>query len=143
MSDSAGAADRSRILYAVLTFAVLGLGLASRSSAAQNLPKFVSAYSGDTLWALMVFFLFAFVFRTSSSYRVAAYAGAFAAAIEVSQLFHFSWLEAIRSLPGMRLVFGYGFLWTDLLCYAVGILIGWAADTIICRRTGSGTADKR
>jgi hypothetical protein len=64
----------------------------------------------------------------TTSNRVALLAMIFATSIEVSQLFRPDWLEYIRNLPGMRLVFGYSFLFSDLLCYATGIAIGWIGE---------------
>ncbi len=49
---------RNRILYAVLAAACIGLGLASRAFRA-DLPAFLGEYGGDTIWAMMVYFLFA------------------------------------------------------------------------------------
>lgn len=49
---------RNRILYLILTIITIILGLLSRK--VQGLPQIISSYSGDALWALMVFFLFSF-----------------------------------------------------------------------------------
>jgi len=47
----------------------MGLGLLSRKL--NNLPAFVSTYSGDVLWALMVFLLIAFIFDKKSTIFIA------------------------------------------------------------------------
>ena len=48
---------------------------------------------------------------------------AFAFAVEISQLCHAGWLDALRgTLPG-RLVLGQGFLFSDLFCYTFGICL--------------------
>ncbi len=119
---------RSRFAFAVLLLVVLLLGLASRSAAAKVLPDVVRNYAGDILWALMVYLMFAVLLPKATANRVALLAMMFATSIEVSQLFHPDWLEYIRNLPGMRLVFGYSFLFSDLLCYATGIAIGWLSE---------------
>ena len=52
---------------------------------------------------------------------LAAIACAIAFSVELLQLYHTPWLNAIRdTLPG-RLVLGQGFLFSDLLCYTIGI----------------------
>ena len=117
---------RSR--YALAACSVMLLGLMSRSRYADVLPVAIKNYAGDTLWALMVYLLMATLRPAVYPRRIAAAAFAFAFLIELSQLFQSPWLEQIRNLPGMRLVLGYGFLWSDLWCYAAGILIGWQAD---------------
>jgi len=45
---------------------------------------------------------------------------ALAFAVEVSQLYHAPWIDSIRSTTLGGLVLGFGFLWTDLVCYLVG-----------------------
>lgn len=127
MSDHQPAAfGRGR--YAVAACCVILLGFASRSKYADVVPAAVTIYAGDTLWALMVYLLMATLCPAAHPRRIAAAAVAFAFLIEFSQLFKPPWLEQIRNLPGMRLVLGYGFLWSDLWCYAAGILIGWQGD---------------
>lgn len=50
---------RNRLIYAILIIAIIFLGLASRYFS-EHLPLFLSKYSGDTLWALMVFLMLDF-----------------------------------------------------------------------------------
>jgi hypothetical protein len=132
-SHSKPARARSRILFSSLLLVFVLLGLASRSSAADTLPEVVRDYSGDVLWALMVYLLFAAVLPKHAASHIALIAMTFATGIEVSQLFRPDWLETIRNLPGMRLIFGYSFLWSDLLCYAFGITIGWLGEVTVNR----------
>ncbi len=49
---------------------------------------------------------------------------AFAVAIEISQLYHDPWIDAIRQTTLGGLILGFGFLWSDLACYAVGVGLG-------------------
>ncbi|MDM8569309.1 DUF2809 domain-containing protein [Thiotrichales bacterium HSG1] len=88
------------------------------------LPPFIAAYAGDTLWALMVFLLFGFMFPTMSIIKVAIIALLFSFCIEFSQLYHDVWIDELRQNRLVALVIGRGFLWTDLICYSVGIFIG-------------------
>src|SRR5262249_25406695 len=79
-------------LCAVLVIA-LGLGLRSRF-----FPQgFFSKYAGDTLWAVVVFLMFAWIFRSLHTWKIALMAALFSVAIEVSQLSHARWLEQLRS----------------------------------------------
>jgi hypothetical protein len=122
------AVRRSRATSLVLALLVVALGLASRSKALPW-PAFFAAYAGDTLWALLVFLLVRFLAPTRPRLHVAAVALAFSFAVEVSQLFHPPWLDALRrTLPG-RLVLGAGFLWSDLVCYSAGVLAGLGLET--------------
>ena len=51
--------------------------------------------------------------------------------IELSQLWHPPFLEALRATTVGGLVLGYGFLWSDLICYTVGAFVCALAETIL------------
>jgi hypothetical protein len=114
---------RSRFAYFVGTVFIVVLGLASRRYAAE-LPEFIAEYAGDTLWALMVFAIVGFLAPRWSSLRVAAVALAVAYLVEASQLYHAPWIESVRGTRVGGLALGYGFLWSDLVCYTVGVTLG-------------------
>lgn len=126
---------RSRAVYALFLAVVIALGLASRTKAAQsNLPPFVSEYAGDTLWALAAFFGLRFLFPKLPTWHIAAFAFGFALLIELSQLYQADWLNALRHTRLGGLILGFGFLWSDLLCYAVGVACGIGLDWLIQAR---------
>jgi hypothetical protein len=128
---------RSRGRYALLVVIVVILGLASRRYR-EALPPFVAAYAGDTLWANMVFWLFAIVMPRSRTMAIAAAALAFAYAIEISQLYHALWIDSIRATTIGGLVLGSDFVWSDLVCYTVGVVAGAVLDLLMIagRRAG-------
>jgi hypothetical protein len=114
---------RNRTIYFILTVLVILTGLASRKFS-EHLPSFIAEYSGDTLWALLIFFLTGFIFSTYTSIRIAIIALIFSFAIEFSQLYQAVWINSIRHTRIGGLILGFGFLWSDLICYTAGILIG-------------------
>lgn len=120
---------RNRILYLILTIITIILGLLSRK--VQGLPQIISSYSGDALWALMVFFLFSFLFNKKSTIFILVISIIFSYGIEISQLYHAPWIDSIRATTLGGLILGFGFLWSDLICYIVGIVIGAIIDKII------------
>lgn len=124
---------RPRALYAALVGATVLAGLASRRYASA-LPAAVGLYAGDALWAAMVYLLLATVWVAAPVRRLAAAALAFAFAIETSQLYHAPWIDALRATRPGALVLGFGFLWSDLVCYAVGVAFAAALDAAILRR---------
>jgi hypothetical protein len=99
------------------------LGLGSRRHASR-LPGFVAAYAGDTLWAFVAYLVIGLVLPGVSTWRVALMAMSFSAVVEVSQLYHAPWIDSIRRTTLGGLALGYGFLWSDLACYAVGVGLG-------------------
>ena len=117
---------RNRLLYSGLVLFVVAAGLLWRCGFIP-LPPVLSKYGGDALWALMVFVGLGYLLPRASTWVVALLALTFSWGVEFSQLYHASWLDAIRAtIPG-RLVLGSTFNWPDLPAYAVGIAFGaWA-----------------
>lgn len=127
---------RSIPVYRALALSTIVAGLASRSYQT-SLPTFVGRYAGDTLWAAMVFWLLALVWRRGHTTRIAAVSLAVAFAIEVSQVFHATWIDSIRASRVGSLVLGSGFLWSDLGCYAIGVTIAAGIDALLITRDKS------
>lgn len=120
---------RNILLYLILTIIVMILGLLSRKI--ENLPEIISSYSGDILWALMVFLIIEFIFNKKSTIFTISWAIIFSYSIEISQLYHAPWIDAIRNTTLGGLILGFGFLWSDLVCYTIGIIIGIIIDIMI------------
>lgn len=120
---------RNRFLYLILIIITIILGLLSRK--VSGLPHVISTYSGDVLWAMMVFFIIAFIFNKKSTIFIISWAIILSYSIEISQLYHAPWIDSIRNTTLGALVLGFGFLWSDLFCYTVGIIIGAIIDRLI------------
>ncbi|OIO72858.1 MAG: DUF2809 domain-containing protein [Zetaproteobacteria bacterium CG02_land_8_20_14_3_00_50_9] len=124
---------RSRFLYALFIAITVALGLLSRSSLV-SLPEFLTTYAGDTLWALMVFWIFCVLFHGQSTRAIASYTIVFCFMIEISQLYHEPWIDELRHTGMIGLIIGYVFKFSDLICYSTGVLIGMVIDHFISRR---------
>ena len=114
---------RNRLLYAMFTILVIILGLSSRKFAFA-LPALLNDYLGDALWALMIFIGFGFLFPKIETKKLAFISLMFCYGIEVSQLYHAEWIDSIRATTLGGLVLGYGFLWSDLVAYTIGVGVG-------------------
>ena len=112
---------------------VVILGLASRRFGGL-LPDVISRYAGDTLWAVAAVFGYGLIWPAASTRRLAVAAALTALAVELSQLAHPAWLDALRRQPGVALILGYDFVFSDLVCYAVGTMIGAGIDNVAMRR---------
>ncbi len=121
-----------RVIYLLITVIIIFLGLTSRKLS-EYLPGFVAEYAGDTLWAAMVYFGLRFLFPAIGILKTMIFALLFSYAIEVSQLYQTEWINNIRNTTIGALVLGHGFLWSDLICYTVGIGISSIADSIFRR----------
>ena len=126
--------NRNRFLYAVLVVIVMISGLLSRKYG-YVIPDFIDTYLGDALWALMIYLGVAFIFNKKKIKTAAALGLSFCYLIELSQLYHANWIDNIRQTTLGGLILGYGFLWSDLLAYSMGIGIGLIIDLIISKRT--------
>lgn len=113
----------------VLMTVAVSLGLGSRSPSVP-MPDLISRYAGDVLWAWLVFLLVGLLLRERSTLQVAAIASVFAMTIELSQLYHAPWIDNVRQTWLGGLVLGYGYLWSDVVCYALGILGGVAIEVM-------------
>ena len=123
---------RSRLLYLILTIIVMILGLLSRKIS--GLPKIIELYSGDILWALMVFLIIAFIFNKKSTIFIISWAIIFSYSIEISQLYHAPWIDAIRNTTLGGLILGFGYLWSDIICYTIGIIIGKIIEKLLNKK---------
>ncbi len=98
------------------------MGLASRQFFG-DIP-WVKLYVGDALWALMVFFGFGLLFKRWLTKSVTLAALLFSFTIELSQLYHAPWIDGLRATRLGALVLGFSFVWSDFLCYSLGIALG-------------------
>jgi hypothetical protein len=121
---------RNRQTYAVLILLVIVTGLASRSSLAIYLPSFLAKYAGDTLWALMVFFVLGFIFPSVRTGSAALLTIALSFGVELSQLYQAEWINTIRDTRIGALILGEGFKWSDIVCYTAGCILGLAGETL-------------
>ena len=121
---------RNRLLYLLMASAVICLGLLSRKMT-DHLPDLANLVLGDALWALMIYLLFGMVFRNWPVKKVAVIGLAFCFVIELSQLYHDRWIDGIRSTTLGGLVLGFGFLWSDLVAYSIGIGFGIGIDYFV------------
>lgn len=117
-----------RWIHLAITFVIIVLGLASRKYS-DILPEFVAEYSGDTLWAAMVYWGIRFLFPALSIRKTIAISLLFSYCIEISQLYQADWANVIRSTTLGALIFGHGFLWSDMICYTIGVLLSAVIDS--------------
>jgi len=124
---------KSRVAYGVITFAVMIAGMSVR-----HLRSFfagsVNLWIGDLIWAAMIYFGCRLLLPAWSVRRAVFAALAFSCAIEFSQLYHAPWIDSIRHTRLGALVLGFGFLWTDLIAYAGGILLAALIDLVFIRK---------
>jgi hypothetical protein len=114
---------KTRLLSLTIAIFLIPIGLVTR----QYGSEWMKLYAGDVLWAAMIYWGFKFLFARETK-RTAFYALIFCFFIEFSQLYHEPWIDQIRNTRLGGLVFGFGFLWSDLICYSVGVFLSVQAD---------------
>jgi hypothetical protein len=120
---------KGRYFYAAASLIVIVLGLLSRKMS-DYIPNSIDSYLGDALWALMIYFIARVIFVHKEINKVAVISLIFCFLVEISQLYHAPWIDSIRKTTLGGLVLGYGFLWSDIRAYCVGVLIGFIIDKL-------------
>ncbi len=117
-------ARNKRWLYAVLIFINIPLGLATRWRP-QYFPELIDIYGGDVFAASCIFFGCRFLLAKRVLWKVALISYAVCVLIEIQQLYQSPWAVKFRNITIVGIFLGHGFLWSDIVCYAVGVLIGY------------------
>jgi hypothetical protein len=120
---------KKRFHYFILTIAIIIIGLLSRQSI------MIPLYIGDALYALMMYFIVRFIFLQRPPRFIFLLSLSICIAIEFSQLLHAGWINTIRATLSGRLILGQGFLWSDLVAYAVGAALGWLIDKYLLNKS--------
>ena len=121
-----------KIIYLILFIFCTWLAIATRTHAAWFHP-FIREYGGDTIWAGMFLFFLRVFFVKIKPWKLALISFGLGVADEVLQLYHAPWIEAIRHTRIGGLMLGFGFLWSDIVCYAVGTLLALIMVVLIER----------
>ncbi|WP_300257709.1 DUF2809 domain-containing protein [Clostridium sp.] len=119
--------------YFILTILTMILGLLSRKFM-YYIPNSIAPYLGDILWATMVYFGFRFLLPKLNTNICFLIAITFSFLIEFSQIYQAQWINNIRATLIGSLILGHGFLWSDLVCYTIGILIGCFIDKLTLKK---------
>lgn len=123
---------RSRLLNAFAMGVLLAAGIAWRAPTL-HISEFLSKYGGDALWAAFVFTGVVWFFPRLSTAAAVAIALGFSLFIELSQLYHAPWLDAVRKTRVGALALGATFNPPDLIAYGVGVVCGAIIDGILRR----------
>lgn len=116
-----------RLTYLGISASVIPIGLVARAFRSEadtsSILGFITLYLGDTLWAVMFFFLFAAACLRWSARRLALLTLIFTVGIEVSQLYRGQPLAALRDFPPTGFLLGNQFLWSDIACLGLGTML--------------------
>jgi Protein of unknown function (DUF2809) len=123
---------QQRLKYVGLGVVTVLAGLTVRF-APLGLPWFVVKYGGSTMWALMVYWVLAFIWPRSRVGWLALVAGVIATLVELQRLYHSPGLDAFRhSLAGILLL-GNFFAVRDIAAYWLAIAVAAVVDGVWVR----------
>lgn len=129
-----------RIAYACALACLCIVAIAVRK-AHGSAPNFFNTYFPDTAWTMAVYCLLGLIFDRSPLFNgIGALAVSYL--VELSQLWHPAFLETLRATRVGGLILGYGFLWSDLLCYSAGALVSFVVHALVQTCARKGEEDK-
>lgn len=123
---------KRRIIYILLFCFCTWLALATRHHKNWFHPLIVE-YGGDIIWAGMFVFFLRIFFTKVALWKLAIINYILGVLDECSQLITVPWFVAIRQTKLGKLMLGIGFVWSDLVCYAIGTIIAWGIAVFIER----------
>ena len=85
---------------------------------------------GDYLYAILFYLIFGFLFPNKKPVQILVVSVLCCYGIEVLQLYQADWINKIRSYKIGGLLLGYGFLWSDIVCYTLGGITGYILEVI-------------
>ena len=130
-----------RWLYFVLILLTIPAGIGTRNPYIA-LPALVRTYGGDVLAATCIYFGVRFWATAKPLWKVALIAYLICIAIETLQLYQAPWIVKVRHTYPFGILLGYGFLWSDWLCYAVGVVLGVLVSVVTERLLSRAIANK-
>ena len=110
-----------------------GFGLASRTPAMSSWPV-IGPYGGDVAWTLAACGGFRLLLPRQGSMTIAGLGLIASFGVELSQLISMRWLDDLRATRSGALLLGRGFLWSDLVAYAIGAVLAMVIDLLVTRR---------
>ena len=122
-----------RLKYLVLLIVCIFIGYISRKTTLLP-PDIRNSSLGDAIWAMMVYFGIRWLHPPSRIQKSMLLALSICYGIELSQLYHARWIDNIRETNIGGLVLGFGFLWSDVLAYTLGVALAFRIDEIFLRK---------
>jgi hypothetical protein len=116
-----------RLLYTFLTIGTIAIApfLLSKWS---SLPNWVNFWLGDFLFGILLFWATMIFFAHANKQKIALFLVIYCSVVELSQLYHAAWLDALRQTTIGGGILGHHFQWPDLLAYIGGVLFAYLID---------------
>lgn len=119
-----------RVFYIVAIVITISFGLLSRANFVDN-SSIIYLYVGDALWASLIFWLLCLILPKVAINHQLVLALLFCFSIEFSQLYQSEWINTIRATTLGGLVLGFGFKFSDLIAYSVGVVMSASLKSLL------------
>lgn len=116
-----------RLTYAIALCATIAIGLAWRSQLSPLTP-FLKKYGGVALWAMMLYWIVRCSAPSMRKWTSAALTLAISFLVEIAQLYHAPWIDAIRATRLGAAILGSVFHWPDFPAYTAGVILALLLD---------------
>ncbi len=123
----------TRTWHLIFIAITIPLGLASRVHGLP-MPGIVRTYGGDTLSAVCIFFVVRFATPSKSIAHSVVLGFSICVLIEIQQLYKAPWLVHLRNDTPLGILLGHGWLWSDIVCYLAGSLLGASVTATLDRQ---------
>lgn len=133
---------RRRIVCGLLVLVTVVCGLVWRM-APLGLPAVLVKYGGSALWAVMVYWLVAFLLPRRAPQFLGWIAAVVAAGVECFKLYHSPGMDAFRLTLAGKLLLGRVFSLRDIAVYWLAIFGGACLDAFVVARAKSGRKQVR
>ena len=120
---------RKRIGTIMVAVLVAGVAISTRRYGAWY-PTLVRTYGGDTLYAVFVYIMLCALWPRGRVVTLGALALLGCFGVEFSQRLEWGWLASLRDTTVGGLILGHGFLWSDMVCYTVGVALAMGVDGV-------------
>jgi hypothetical protein len=113
---------RLKLLPVIFLIFIAGLGSKCYTGIGQ---EWVTSYVGDLLLPLFMILGVALFFPKTSPLPITVGVLSYNIVIEITQLWHAPFLEALRPTLFGKIFLGSYFAWNDIVCYFIGGGLGW------------------
>jgi hypothetical protein len=131
-----------RIVCATLALVTILCGLVWRL-VPLGLPAVFVKYGGSALWAVMVYWLVAFVLPRKAPRSLGFLAAVVAVAVECFKLYHSPGLDAFRLTLAGKLLLGRVFSVRDIVVYWLAIVVAAFLDAFVVSQAKNGRQQVR
>ena len=135
-------ATHRRIVCGILALVTIVCGLVWRM-VPLGLPAVLIKYGGSALWAVMVYWIVAFLLPQKKLRFLGFLAAVVAAAVECFKLYHSPGMDAFRLTLAGKLLLGRVFSVRDIAVYWLAIVVVACLDAFVVERAKNGRKQVR